>query len=350
MVGDFGVEMQARPALCCGANEAEDRMKRIAAMVAAAIVGAAALVPAVHADEPYPNRPVKLIVPYTPGTGIDILARTLGQKLSEEWKQAVVVENRPGASGAIGTEAAAKSAPDGYTLLMQASTIVIDPSLHRKAPYDPVKDFAPVAPLALGSLGLVVHPSVKAESVKELIALAKSAPGKLTYASPGSGTPHHLAMELFKQRTGIDVLHVPYKGTGGAVQDLLGGQVNMMFLPIHVALAQVKAGKLRLLAAGGTRRAAVTPETPSLAEASGVADIDVDIWYAMYAPAGTPSAIVAKLNADVNRLLKSPDVAATLSKQGLTPTGGSPADLATLTEKDLARWGRVIRDAHITAE
>jgi tripartite-type tricarboxylate transporter receptor subunit TctC len=325
-------------------------MKRWAAGMAAACVAMAALVPAARADDPYPNRTVKLIVPYTPGTGIDILARTLGQKLSEEWKVAVVVENRPGASGAIGSEAVAKSPADGYTILMQASTIVIDPSLHRKAPYDPVKDFAPIAPLALGSLGLVVHPSVKAESVKDLIALAKSEPGKLTYASPGSGTPHHLAMELFKQRVGIDVLHVPYKGTGGAVQDLLGGQVNMMFLPIHVALAQVKAGKLRLLAAGGTRRAAVTPETPSLAEAAGVADIDVDIWYAMYAPAGTPPAIVAKLNGDVNGLLKSPEVASTLSKQGLTPTGGSAEQLGELTRKDLERWAKVVHEAKITAD
>ena len=325
-------------------------MKRLAAAMAAVSVAMAALVPAAHAEDAYPNRGVKLIVPFTPATGIDILARTLGQKLAEEWKVPVVVENRPGASGAIGTEAVAKSPADGYTLLMQASTIVIDPSLHRKVPYDPVKDFAPVAPLALGSLGLVVHPSVKAESVKELVALAKSEPGKLTYASPGSGTPHHLAMELFKQRAGIDVLHVPYKGTGGAVQDLLGGQVNMMFLPIHVALAQVKAGKLRLLAAGGTRRAAVTPDTPSLAEAAGVADIDVDIWYAMYAPAGTPPAIVAKLNADVNRLLKSPEVASTLSKQGLTPTGGSAEQLGELTRKDLERWAKVVRDAKITAD
>jgi tripartite-type tricarboxylate transporter receptor subunit TctC len=325
-------------------------MKRLAAAMAAACVAMAALVPAAHADDAYPNRTVKLIVPFTPGTGIDILARTLGQKLSEEWKVAVVVENRPGASGAIGTEAVAKSPADGYTLLMQASTIAIDPSLHKKAPYDPVKDFAPVAPLALGSLGLVVHPSVKAESVKDLVALARSEPGRLTYASPGSGTPHHLAMELFKQRVGIDVLHVPYKGTGGAVQDLLGGQVNMMFLPIHVALSQVKAGKLRLLAAGGTRRAAVTPDTPSLAKAAGVADIDVDIWYAMYAPAGTPPAIVAKLNADVNRLLKSADVASTLASQGLTPTGGSAEQLGELTRNDLERWAKVVHEAKITAD
>ena len=303
-----------------------------------------------HADEPWPNRPVKIIVPFTPGTGIDILARTLGQKLGDEWKQGVVVENRPGASGAIGTEAVAKSAPDGYTLLMTANTIVIAPSLHKKNPYDAIKDFAPVAPVALGSLGLVVNPSVKAENVKELVALAKAQPGKLTYASPGSGTPHHLAMELFKQRVGAYILHVPYKGTGGAVQDLIGGRVNMMFLPIHVALPQVKAGKLRLLAAGGTRRAAVTPDVPSLAEASGVSDIDVDIWYAMYAPAGTPAAIVAKLNHDVNALLKDPQVIEVLAKQGLTPTGGSEQELADLTRNDSARWANVVREAHIPAD
>jgi len=303
-----------------------------------------------QADEPWPNRPVKIIVPFTPGTGIDILARTLGQKLAEEWKQGVVVENRPGASGAIGTEVVAKSPPDGYTLLMTANTIVIAPSLHKKNGYDAIKDFAPVAPVAIGRLGLVVNPSVKADSVKELVALARASPGKLTYASPGSGTPHHLAMELFKQRVGADILHVPYKGTGGAVQDLIGGRVNMMFLPIHVALPQVKAGKLRLLAAGGTRRAAVTPDVPSLAEASGVSDIDVDIWYAMYAPAGTPAAIVAKLNHDVNALLKDPQVVEVLAKQGLTPTGGSEQELADLTRNDFARWANVVREAHIPAD
>ena len=324
-------------------------MRRIALawFTAASILGAFACA---HADEPYPSRPVKFIVPFTPGTGIDILARTLGQKLSEEWKQPVVVENRPGASGAIGTEAVAKSPADGYTILVTASTIVIEPSLHKKSAYDPVKDFAPVAPVAIGVLGLVENPSVKAQSVKELIALAKSQPGKLTYASPGSGTPHHLAMELFKQRAGVDILHVPYKGTGGAVRDLLGGQVNMMFLPIHVALPQVKAGKLRLLAAGGSKRAAVTPDVPSLAEAAGIADIDTDIWYAIYAPAGTPAPILAKLNADVNALLKDPGVAATLGNQGLTPTGGSESELGELTRADRERWAKVVHDAHITAD
>ena len=305
---------------------------------------------ACHAQGTYPDHSIKIIVPFTPGTGIDILARTLGQKLGDEWKQAVVVENRPGASGNIGTDAVAKSAPDGYTLLMTANTLVLNRSLFKSIPYDPVKDFAPIAPLAIGSLALVVNPSVPANSVKDLVALAKAQPGKLNYASPGNGTPHHLAMELFKSSTGTNLLHVPYKGTAGAVQDLLGGQVQVMFLPVHVALPQVEAGKLRMLAAGGTTRASATPNVPSLAEATGIRNIDTDIWYGLYAPAGTPPAIVAKLNAGINGLLHNPEVAQTLEKQGLQPTGGTPEALGRITRDDLERWAKVVRDANIQPE
>ena len=305
---------------------------------------------ACHAQGTYPDHSIKIIVPFTPGTGIDILARTLGQKLGDEWKQAVVVENRPGASGNIGTDAVAKSAPDGYTLLMTANTLVLNRSLFKSIPYDPVKDFAPIAPLAIGSLALVVNPSVPANSVKDLVALAKAQPGKLNYASPGNGTPHHLAMELFKSSTGTNLLHVPYKGTAGAVQDLLGGQVQVMFLPVHVALPQVEAGKLRMLAAGGTTRASATPNVPSLAEATGIRNIDTDIWYGLYAPAGTPPSIVAKLNAGINGLLHNPEVAQTLEKQGLQPTGGTPEALGRITRDDLERWAKVLRDANIQPE
>jgi tripartite-type tricarboxylate transporter receptor subunit TctC len=313
-------------------------------------VAAIALAGAAQAQEPYPSRPVKLIVPFTPGTGIDILARTLGQRLGEDWKVAVVVENRPGASGNIGTEAVAKSAPDGYTLLTTAATIVQNRSLFTTIPYDPVKDFTPVAPLAIGRLALVVHPSVNAKTVKELVALAKANPGKLNYASPGNGTPHHLAMELFKSKAGIDIVHVPYKGTAGAVQDLLGGQVQVMFLPVHVALPQVEGGKLVMLAAGGTERAGATPSMPSLSEAAGIRDIEADIWYGLYAPAHTPPAIVDRLNAEVNRVLKVPEVADALAKQGLQPTGGTPAALDQLTKSDLERWTVVVREAKIRAD
>src|SRR4029077_19466525 len=227
---------------------------RIASLIVIAAVAAAALTPAprAQAQKPYPSRPIKLIVPFTPGTGIDILARTLGEKLGDDWKIGVVVDNRPGASGNIGTELVAKSPPDGYTLLMTASTIVLNRSLFKSIPYDPVKDFAPVAPLAIGQLALVTNPQVNARTVKEFIAFAKANPGKLFYGSPGNGTPHHLAMELFKSATGIDVAHIPYKGTAGAVQDLLGGRIGVMFLPVHVAEPLVKAGKLNMLAAGGT--------------------------------------------------------------------------------------------------
>ncbi len=320
-------------------------------------VGAAIVVPLIVigsvisgsaiAQEPYPTKPIKLIVPFTPGTGIDILARTLGQKMGDDWKTGVVVDNRPGASGNIGTEAVAKSSPDGYTLLMTASTIVLNRSLFKSIPYDPVKDFAPVAPLAIGRLALVTHPSVNAKTVKELIAFAKANPGKLFYGSPGNGTPHHLAMEQFKAAAGIDIVHVPYKGTAGAVQDVVGGQIGVMFLPVHVALPLVEAGKLNMLAAGGAQRASATPNVPSLAEAAGVRDIDTDIWYALYAPAQTPRDIVTKLNSEMNAVLKNADVTETLMKQGLQPTGGTPDELEQLTKSDLERLAKVVRDAKI---
>ena len=313
------------------------------------LVGAAmlALAASAFAQEPFPSRPVKLVVPFTPGTGIDILARTLGQKLGDEWKVGVVVENRPGASGNIGTEAAAKAPADGYTLLTTAQTMVVNRALFASLPYDPGKDFAPVVPLAIGSLALVVHPSLNVKTVNELVTLAKANPGKLNYASPGNGTPHHLAMELFKSKAGLDIVHVPYKGTAQAVQDLLGGQVGVMFLPVHVALPQSDAGKLVMLAAGGTRRSNATPSVQSLGEAAGIRDIDTDIWYGLYAPARTPQAVIDRLNADVNRLLKQPDVADTLAKQGLQATGGTPAALAELTKSDLERWSAVVKAAKI---
>jgi tripartite-type tricarboxylate transporter receptor subunit TctC len=299
------------------------------------------------AQETYPSRNIRIIVPFSPGTGIDILARTLGQKLTERWKTPIVVDNRPGASGNIGTEAAAKAPPDGYTLLMTASTIVTNRGFFKAMPYDVVKDFAPVMPLALGRLALVTHPSLPVRSVREFVGLAKARPGEINYASPGNGTPHHLAMELFKQRSGIELTHIPYKATGPAVADILGGHVGVMFLPIHVALPHANATKLRVLAAGGTQRAAATPNVPSLAEAAGVRDIDVDIWYALYVPAGTPQSVTARLNNEINSALREPETRDTLAKQGLTPTGGTPEELARLTQADLERWLRVVREARI---
>jgi tripartite-type tricarboxylate transporter receptor subunit TctC len=317
-------------------------------------LGAAALTWPWHAmaQDAYPaaGRSIRIIVPFSPATGIDILARTLGHKLGERWKVGVVVDNRVGASGNIGTEAAAKSPPDGYTLLMTANTIVLNRSLFKKIPYDPIADFAPVAPLAIASMALVTHPSLKVRSAAEFIALAKASPRKLNYGSPGNGTPHHLAMELLKHEAGIDVVHVPYRGTGPAVTDLLGGQIGAMFLPVHVALPHLQSGKLDILAAGSLQRTAVTPDIPSLAEATGVKNIDVDIWYAAYVPAATPPEIVGRLNAELNLLLKQPDVRETLGKQGLVATGGTPEQLARMTRDDMERWAKVVQAARIEAD
>ncbi|MEK6244872.1 MAG: tripartite tricarboxylate transporter substrate binding protein [Pseudomonadota bacterium] len=296
----------------------------------------------------YPNRPIKLVVPFTPGTGIDILARVFAQKLQDRMKNPVVVENRPGASGNIGTEAVAKAPADGYTLLMTATTLVQSAVLNKSVPYDP-KGMTPIGLAAVGNLSLVAHPSVPARSVAELVALARAQPGKLNYASPGSATPHHLAMELFKLHFGVQLVHVPYKGTAGAVTDILGGQVQLMFLPVHVALPQVQAGKLNMLASGGAQRSPATPEAPSLAEA-GVRDIDVDIWYALLGPAGLPRDVVALLNAELAAILGDAEVRAGLLKQGLSPRTGTPAELAKLIDTDLERWARVVREARISAD
>jgi len=303
---------------------------------------------AAGAQAQYPNRPIKLVVPFTPGTGIDILARTWGQKLQDRLKVPVVIENRPGASGNIGTEAVAKASPDGYTLLMTATTLVQSAVLYKTVPYDP-KAMTPIGLAAIGNLSLVAHPSVPARTVAELVALARAQPGKLNYASPGNATPHHLAMELFKLHFGVQMVHVPYKGTAGAVADLLGGQIQLMFLPVHVALPQVQAGKLNMLASGGAQRSQATPEVPSLAEA-GMHDIDVDIWYALLGPAGLPRDIVQTLNGELAAILRDPETRAGLLKQGLSPQTGTPAELAKLIDADLERWGRVVREARITAD
>jgi tripartite-type tricarboxylate transporter receptor subunit TctC len=289
-------------------------------------------------------------VPFAPGGGIDVLGRTLGQKLSERWKQPVVIENKPGASGNIGTDIVAKAAPDGYTLLMSVNTIVMVPNLNKKTPYDPVRDFTPIAPVALGQLALVVPPSRNIKTVAELVAQAKKEPGKFNYGSPGNGTPHHLAMELFKQRGGMELTHIPYKGSDGLLNGILGGQVDAAFFPVHQALANFQAGRIVMLSAGGTKRSSVAPNVPSLAEAAGISDIDVDMWYAMYLPAGAAKEVVAKLNSEVNAILKLPEVAEALARQGLQPTGGTPEELANLTRTDLERWGKVVREAHISAD
>ena len=302
------------------------------------------------AQSDYPNKPLRLIVPSGPATGFDILARTLGQKLSEKWNIAHVVENRPGASGNIGMDSVAKSPADGYTLLVTANIIVQNRSLYKNVPFDPIKDFAPVAALAIAPMALVIHPLVPASNVRELTALMKAAPTTFNYASPGNGSPHHMAMELLKMALGVEATHIPYKTTASILPDLLSGRISLMFLPLHVALPLVEGRKINILCAGGNRRAPATPTIPSLAEAANIQNIDVDIWYAMYVPAGTPPSIVDKLNTEVNLQLVQPDVKTKLAQQGLSVTGGTQQQLADLTRNDLERWTSVVREAKIKAD
>jgi tripartite-type tricarboxylate transporter receptor subunit TctC len=318
-------------------------MKRaLAALFLAALAGVAA------AQEPWPGRPVHIVVPYTPGTGADILARVLGPKLAERWKAAVVTDNKPGATGNIGADAVAKSAPDGYALLLTATSFTTNPAL-KPAPFDPVKDFAPIALLATGALGVYINPEVPAKNMREFVALVKSQPGKLYYSSPGNGGPQHLAMELLKLETGMDIVHVPYKGAAGAITDLVGGQVQAMISALQTVAPHVKNGRLRMLAVMSGQRAEAFPDVPTLKEA-GLPELEVETWYAMFAPAGTPAAIVARVNRDANELLKEADVREVLAKQGLEPAGGTPDALGARVKRELANWTRVVRAAGIKAD
>lgn len=296
------------------------------------------------------QRPVKIIVPFTPGTGMDILARIIGEQMRQRSGQPVVVENRVGASGNIGSQVVATSAPDGYTLMVTANTFTMTPSLYKSVPYDVVKDFAPVGAIANGQMVLAVHPaSVKATNLKDFIAEAKANPGKIDYASPGNGTPQHLAMESFKQAAGINLNHIPYKGSGGAVQDLLGGQVAAMIMPVHTALPFLADNRIRVLGVTSAERSPVAPQLPTMAE-QGVAGFDVDLWFAMYAPGKTPPDMIKGLNAELNSILSDPAVRESIQKQGLVVKTGTPEALAKITATDLARWAKVVADAKIEAE
>ena len=292
---------------------------------------------------------IRLNVPFSPGTGPDLLARILGEELRQRWNQPVIVENKPGASGNIGTQAAARSTPDGQTLLVTVNTFVMNASLYRSIPYDPEKSFEPIAEIATGILALVVHPSLNVTTFAELIALARSKPGEINYASPGRGTPQHLAMELLKLTAQINLTHIPYPGSAGAVKDLAGGHVSAMFLPIHTALPLAETGQIRILAVGSQARAQQAAHVPTLAEL-GVTDFNVDLWYGVLAPAGTPKAIVDRYNAVFNEILAQPGVREVLEKQGLIARGGPPERLAGLIAKDRLRWAKVVKDAEITSE
>ena len=292
---------------------------------------------------------IRLNVPFTAGTGPDLLARILGEELRQRWNQPVIVENKPGASGNIGTQAAARAAPDGQTLLVTVNTFVMNASLYRSIPYDPETSFVPIAEIATGVIALVVHPSLNVSTFAELIALARSKPGDINYASPGRGTPQHLAMELLKLTAKINLTHIPYAGSAGAVKDLAGGHVSAMFLPIHTALPLAASGHIRILAVGSQARAQQAAQVPTLAEL-GVTGFDVDLWYAVLAPAGTPKDIVDRYNTVFNEILAQPNVREVLGKQGLVARGGPPERLAELIARDRPRWAKVVKDAEITSE
>jgi tripartite-type tricarboxylate transporter receptor subunit TctC len=298
------------------------------------------------AAQEYPARPVRIIVPSPPGGGTDIVARVLAQHFARSFGQQFFVENKPGAGNMIGIEAVARSAPDGYTLLMTASTLALNSVLFKKVPYDPVRDFAPITLTATAPNVLLVHPSVPAQSLAEFIALAKAKPGALSYGTPGIGTSPHLSMELLKSMAGIDLQHVPYKGTAAAVTDVIGGQIAAAFANALTAKPQVDAGRVRALAITGPRRIEALPGVPPVAEA-GVPGYEAMQWYGLLAPAGTPAAIVARLNGEALKALRSAEMKERLAADGAEPLGGSPAEFAALIRRELDKWTRVARAAGI---
>ncbi|MBL8378438.1 MAG: tripartite tricarboxylate transporter substrate binding protein [Burkholderiales bacterium] len=314
----------------------------------AALTVVAAVMPA--SAQEWPARPIRLIVPFTPGTGQDIIARTLGPKITERFGQPVVIENRPGASGNIGTEAVAKSPPDGYTLLLTASPLVFNPLIYQGLSWDPFRDLAPVANLTDGYLALVVSNNVKAGNVKEFIGLLRAQPGRLSYASPGIGTPQHLTGELFKVETKTFMLHVPYRGSAGAVTDVVGGSVEAMFMPVHTILPLVKQGRLKVLGVAFDKRVAVAPEVPTIEEAGGPKNVNASVWYAMYFPARTPPEIVNRLSGALRDILRAPDVADTLNKQGLTVNYMNPQELTAMMKSETTRWARIVKEKSLKGE
>jgi tripartite-type tricarboxylate transporter receptor subunit TctC len=296
-----------------------------------------------QAPGPYPSRPVKLVVPFPPGGPLDIVGRTIAQKIGEAWNQSVVVDNRPGAGGNIGADIVAKSPPDGYTILMGAlSTHAVNPSLYARMPYDAVKDFAPITLVAVTPNVLVVNAALPVNSAKEFVAYAKANSGKLAFGSGSNGSAGHLAGELFKVETGTEIIHVPYKGGAPATQALLAGDTQFMFDNLANAMPQVKAGKLKALAVTTAERSKLAPDLPTMAEA-GLPGFDIATWFGLFAPAGTPKEIVAKWNAEVTRILNSPDMRERLVAQGAEPAPMSPDQFAAFVRSEIAKYARIVK-------
>jgi tripartite-type tricarboxylate transporter receptor subunit TctC len=305
------------------------------------------VVPGLALAQAWPSKPVRLIVPFAPGGATDVIARLAAQKLSDALGQQLVVDNRPGANGNIGTEMAVKAPADGYTLVMSYDgTIAINPSVYRKMPFDPLKDLVPVASVAQLPLLLVVHPAVAAKNVAEFVALAKATPGKINYSSAGYGSAGHLVTELFRGRAGVDIVHVNYKGGGQAVQDLLGGQIQALMTGLTTVEGHLKSGKLRALAFTSAKRMPGAPDVPTFEE-SGYPGLVVLSWYGLFAPAGTPGDVVRRVNAELNRALQAPEVRERLTALGTEPTGGTPEQFAETVKADIARWAKVVAGAGI---
>jgi tripartite-type tricarboxylate transporter receptor subunit TctC len=317
--------------------------------VITACIGAAALglgLPAAHvrAADAFPSKPITILVPQTPGGANDVIARAIAARLGTSFGQPVIVDNRPGAGGNVGTSLVARSPADGHTLLLTAqSAHTINPSLYRKIPFDPVKDFEPIMVVAVAPYVLAVNPNVPAKNLRELIALAKANPGKINYASAGNGTVNHLLGEMLKTATGINIVHVPYRGAAAAATDVVGGQVPMTFGSFPGTMPFVRAGQLRVLGVATERRTQLAPELPTLAET--VPGLYANAWYGLFAPAGTPPEVVARIQSEVAKVLESPELKASLATQGAETAPGTPAELAVLVKEELVRWAKIVKDS-----
>jgi tripartite-type tricarboxylate transporter receptor subunit TctC len=315
-----------------------------------AVVVLTALGASAAAAQGYPTKPVRLIAPYPAGGSSDLVARVVAQKFSDRYGQQFVVDNRAGAGGVLGTEMAARAAPDGYTLLLgNIAPLAISPAMQPKLGFDPLKDFAPVSMLATGPTVLVVNPAVPAKSVKELIVLAKAQPGKLNYGTGGNGTPAHLTGELFKQMAGVQLVHVPYKGTGQSVNDVIAGQIQLVFASMPVGMPHVKTGRLRALAVTGANRTALAPDLPTVAE-SGLPGFAFDTWWSLLAPARTPAALINQLNAETRRVLVLPDVKERFADLGIDGAASSPAEFSAFLKAELEKFAKLIQATGIRAE
>lgn len=297
----------------------------------------------------YPNKVVTLVVPFTSGSGSDTISRIISPKLSERWKQPVIVDNRAGASGNIGTDHAAKSAPDGYTILMAIDTMTMTPAVYKTLPFDPIKDLEPIARLATSSYALAVTNTLPVKDVNSLLALIKTKPGQLNYGSPGNGTPHHLSMELLKSLKGVDIVHVPYKGIAGATTDLIGGQVQVMFATFNSLIPFAKAGKLKMIAVTGAKRSELMPEVPTFTE-QGIPELEnLYPWYGVLVPTGTPKEIQNKIYNDYTSVMKLPEVEKQLNDLGIQVRLSTGEQLKDIIQSDIARWKKVVKDANIQA-